>query len=87
MSDRSASLPRDRSFLYSYLIRYSALATGTLGALTAVQTLAAGHRLTLDARVPAVLVAALLLWRRAPFIVVVIAAAVTAAGLRLIFGA
>ncbi len=33
-------LPRDRSFLYSYLIRYSALATGTLGALTAVQTLA-----------------------------------------------
>ncbi len=68
--------------------RTAALMTvALLSALTAVQTLAAGHRLTLDARVPAVLVAALLLWRRAPFIVVVIAAAVTAAGLRLIFGA
>ncbi len=33
-------LPRDRSFLYSYVIRYSALAAGSLGALTAVQTLA-----------------------------------------------
>lgn len=35
-----------------------------------------------QARVPALVVAAILLWRRAPFIVVVVAAAVTAAGLR-----
>ena len=36
----------------------------------------------IDARVPAVGVAALLVWRRAPFLVVVLAAAATAALLR-----
>ena len=36
----------------------------------------------LDARVPALAVAALLVWRRAPFLVVVLAAAATAALLR-----
>jgi hypothetical protein len=39
----------------------------------------------LDARVPAVAVAGFLLWRRAPFVVVVVVAAVVAAGLRLIW--
>ena len=53
-----------------------------LSALVAVQTLASGHRVTLDARIPALAVAAVLLWRRAPFIVVVVAAALVAAGLR-----
>jgi hypothetical protein len=48
----------------------------------AVQTLASGHRLTVDARVPALAVAAVLVWRRAPFVVVVAAAAATAALLR-----
>ena len=53
-----------------------------LAALIAVQTLGAGHRLVLDARAPALAVAAALVWRRAPFLVVVLAAAGTAALLR-----
>jgi branched chain amino acid efflux pump len=53
-----------------------------LGALILVQTLDGGERLVLDARVPALGVAALLVWRRAPFLVVVLAAAGTAALLR-----
>lgn len=53
-----------------------------LAALVVTQTFAVGGEWVLDARVPAVGVAALLLWLRAPFIVVVIAAAAVAAGLR-----
>lgn len=53
-----------------------------LAALVATQTLAANQALVLDARLPAVLLAGLLLWLRAPFIVVVVAAAAVAAGLR-----
>jgi hypothetical protein len=52
-----------------------------LAALIAVQSFSAGHRLGLDAR--AALVAAFLVWRRAPFVVVALAAATTA-GLRLV---
>jgi hypothetical protein len=55
-----------------------------LAALIVVQSFSTGHRLVLDARAPALLVAALLVWRRAPFVVVALAAAATAAGLRLI---
>ena len=47
--------------------------------LLAVPLLAA---LVLDARAPALAVAGVLVWRRAPFLVVVLAAAGTAAGLR-----
>ncbi len=54
-----------------------------LAALILVQTLDGGERLVLDARVPALGVAAVLVWRRAPFLVVVVAAAATAALLRL----
>jgi branched chain amino acid efflux pump len=54
-----------------------------LAALVAVQTFGGDHRLVLDARVPAMAVAAVLVWRRAPFPVVLAAAAVTAAVLRL----
>jgi branched chain amino acid efflux pump len=50
-----------------------------LAALILVQTLSTGHRLVLDARAPALGVAAILVWRRAPFLVVVLAAAATAA--------
>ena len=57
-----------------------------LSALVAVQTVAVGHRVSLDARVPAVAVAAVLLWRRAPFIVVVVSGALVAAGLRAVGG-
>jgi branched-subunit amino acid transport protein len=59
------------------------LAVALLGALVAVQTLGRGEELTLDARVPALGVAALLVWRRMPFVVIVLAAAGTAALLRL----
>jgi hypothetical protein len=48
-----------------------------------VQTLGSGQAIVVDARVPAVLVAAGLLLLRAPFLVVVAAAALVAALLRL----
>ena len=54
-----------------------------LAALVAVQTFGGDHRLVLDARVPAMAVAAVLVWRRAPFPLVLAAAAVTAALLRI----
>jgi branched-subunit amino acid transport protein len=53
-----------------------------LFALFAVQAFTSAGAVVLDARVAAVAVAALLLWRKAPFIVVVLVAAVVAAGLR-----
>ena len=58
------------------------VAVPLLAALILVQTLGDGHRLVIDARVPALAVAAVLVWRRAPFLVVVLAAAGTAALLR-----
>jgi branched-subunit amino acid transport protein len=58
------------------------VAVPLLAALIAVQTFGDGQRLTLDARAPALLVAGILVWRRAPFLVVVLAAAATAALLR-----
>ena len=58
------------------------IAVPLLAALIVVQTLSAGDRVVLDARVPALAVAALLVWRRAPFIVTVLAAAAVAAALR-----
>ena len=58
------------------------IAVPLLAALILVQTLDGGGRLIVDARVPALGVAAFLVWRRAPFLVVVIAAAATAALLR-----
>ena len=47
-----------------------------------MQTVSTAGSFTIDARLPAVGVAAILVWRRAPFPVVVIAAAATAAALR-----
>jgi branched-subunit amino acid transport protein len=58
------------------------VAVPLLAALIFVQTLGDGHRLLIDARVPALAVAAVLVWRRAPFLVVVLGAAGTAALLR-----
>ena len=63
------------------------LTVALLAALVAVQTVGAGSGIVVDARVPAVGVAAVLLALRAPFIVVIVAAAATAALLRLAFGA
>ncbi|MEX0151214.1 AzlD domain-containing protein [Microbacterium sp. LMI1-1-1.1] len=59
------------------------LTVALLSALVVVQTLAVGAAVVVDARLPAVAVAAVLLWARAPFLLVVAAAAVTAALLRL----
>lgn len=59
------------------------LTVALLAALVVVQTVAAGPAIVIDARLPAVGVAAVLLWVRAPFLVVVAGAAVTAALLRL----
>ena len=62
-----------------------ALLACTIVALVASvnSTLGAGQAVVVDARVPAVLVAAGLLMLRAPFLVVVVAAALVAALLRL----
>ncbi|MDY0828825.1 AzlD domain-containing protein [Microbacterium sp. BG28] len=60
------------------------LTVALLGALVAVQALGAGQAIVLDARLPALLVAAGLLALRAPFLVVVVAAAAVAALLRLV---
>lgn len=59
------------------------LTVALLAALVAVQTLGDGQAIAVDARVPAVGAATVLLVLRAPFLVVVAAAAVTAALLRL----
>ena len=59
------------------------LTVALLGALVAVQTLGVGQQIVVDARVPALLAAAGLLLMRAPFLVVVTAAALVAALLRL----
>ena len=58
------------------------VAVPLLAALILVQTLDGGQRIVVDARLPALAVAAVLVWRRAPFLVVVLAAAATAALLR-----
>lgn len=59
------------------------LTVALLSALVVAQTLERDHHLVLDARLPALGVAAILLALRAPFIVVVISAAIVAALLRL----
>ena len=58
------------------------LTVALLAALIGVQTFAQGQEIVLDARVPAVLVAAGLLALRVPFLLVVISAALVAAGIR-----
>ena len=63
--------------------RTAALVTvALLSALVAVQTATTRPSIVIDARLPALLVAAIALALRAPFIVVVLLAALTAAGLR-----
>jgi len=55
-----------------------------LSALIAVQVFSTGHELTLDARAAGLAAAVVLLLLRAPFLVVVFGAALTAALLRLL---
>jgi hypothetical protein len=62
--------------------RLDVIVVPVIAGLIAVQTLGDGRALVADARLPAVVVAAVLVWRRAPLLVVVIAAGATAALLR-----
>jgi uncharacterized membrane protein len=57
---------------------------GLLASLTVVNALASGQGLVLDARIGALAAAAVALWLRAPFLVVVISGAAAAALLRLL---
>lgn len=61
------------------------LAVPVLAGLIVVQSVTKGTELTLDARLPALAVAGIAVWRGASFIVVVLLAAAVAAGIRLIF--
>ena len=61
------------------------LTIGLLSGLVGVQTFVGDEKIEFDARVPAILVAVVLLRIKAPFIVIVIAAGATAALLRLAF--
>jgi branched-subunit amino acid transport protein len=58
------------------------LTVAMLAALVAVQTLGAGQAIAFDARIPAVIVAAILFSFRVPFIVVVAVAGIVAVVLR-----
>lgn len=69
-----------------WLTRLSGYLTiALLSGLVGVQTLTAGNKIEFDARIPALLAAAILLKVKAPFIVVVISAAAIAGLLRLAF--
>lgn len=59
------------------------LTIGLLASLTVANTVATGQSLVVDSRLGALVVAAIALWFRAPFIVVVLAGAAAAALLRL----
>ncbi|WP_425954403.1 AzlD domain-containing protein [Xylanimonas sp. McL0601] len=60
----------------------SLVTVALLASLVVVQTLGAGRGVTVDARLPALAVAGVALVLRAPFVVVVILAGATAAGVR-----
>jgi branched-subunit amino acid transport protein len=71
----------------AWLTRLSNLApVALLSALAAVGTLTTRQDLTVDARLTGVLAAGVALWLKAPFVVVVIAAALTTAATRAIAG-
>lgn len=59
-----------------------ALTVALLAALTVMNTVAHGSVLVLDARLAALAVAALALWLRAPFLLVVVLGALAAAAVR-----
>jgi hypothetical protein len=61
------------------------LTVSLMAALVGIQTFVSASGVVLDARIPAVLVAGLLFFLRVPYIVVVLVAALVAAGLRMFF--
>lgn len=62
------------------------LTVALLAALLGVQGLTAGGEIVMDARIPAIGVAAILLYFRAPFVIMVAASALVAALIRFFFG-
>jgi hypothetical protein len=64
----------------------SLLTVALLAALLGVQGFTSGGQILVDARVPALFVAAVLLYFRAPFIVMVVAASAAAALIRFFLG-
>ncbi|WP_186759592.1 AzlD domain-containing protein [Arthrobacter alpinus] len=60
------------------------LTIGLLASLTVVNAVASGTAVVLDARIGALVAAAIALWLKAPFLVVVLVGAAAAAGLRLL---
>ena len=64
----------------------SLLTVALMAGLIAVQGITSAGHIQLDARVPALVVAGLLTWRRVPFIVMVAVAAAVAACLRAFWG-
>jgi uncharacterized membrane protein len=60
------------------------LTIGLLASLTVANTVASGAQLAIDARLGALVAAAVALWLKAPFLVVVIVGAAAAAGLRVL---
>jgi uncharacterized membrane protein len=60
------------------------LTIGLLASLTVANTVASGAQLAIDSRLGALVAAGIALWLKAPFLVVVIVGAATAAGLRLL---
>ena len=61
--------------------RLDVLVVPVIAGLIAVQTFGDGQSLVIDGRAPAMLVAAVLLWRRVPLLLVALAAGGTAAAL------
>jgi hypothetical protein len=61
------------------------LTIALMAALVGVQTFGSSEGITFDARIPAILCAGLLFWLRVPYVVVVVAAAAIAAGIRFFF--
>jgi branched-subunit amino acid transport protein len=59
--------------------RLDVLVVPVIAALIVVQTIGQGRDIAVDARLPALLVTAALIWRKAPLLAVVLAAAITAA--------
>jgi hypothetical protein len=59
--------------------RLDVLVVPVIAGLIAVQTFGEGQALVLDGRAPAMLVAAVLLWRKVPLLLVALAAGATAA--------
>ena len=60
------------------------LTIALMAALVGVQSFGSAEGITIDERIPAVVAAGILFWLKVPYVVVVIAAAGIAAGLRLL---